>query len=180
MKKLNKINLLLAGVILLSLAMMTSSFAWLSRPSDTEVEGKELNLNTSAVIKSEECTATTYSATMTDGSLIKGAAVTNSDTFTVPAKGAVYFVTEISNLSTAKNNISLTELQLSGVTGDNASVHVLSPTKNYADYSDNMDIVEHAAVEGGGALSVEWYVYNKSDSELTFSFISLPAVSYYG
>lgn len=75
MKKLNKINLLLAGVILLSLAMMTSSFAWLSRPSDTELEGKELNLNTSAVIKSEECTATTCSATMTDGSLIKGVAV---------------------------------------------------------------------------------------------------------
>lgn len=180
MKKLNKINLLLIGVILLSLAMITSSFAWLSRPNDTAQEGKDLNLNTSAVIKSSGCTAATYSATMNDGSLSKSdTAVTATYSFTVPAEGTAYFVTEISNSVNAKNNISLTGLALSGDTA-NVSVHVLSPTKNYAAYSANMSIIEHAVVEAGGTLTVEWYVYNSSGSDLSLSLTSLPSVSHYG
>lgn len=180
MKKLNKINLLLIGVIFLSLAMITSSFAWISRPSDTAQEGKNLNLNTSAVIKSNSCTATTYQATMTDGSLAKGEAISSAAaSFTAPAGEAVYFVTEISNSSGSRNNISLAGLALSGATND-ISVHVLSPANNYSSYSDNMSIIEHAVVESNGTLAVEWYVYNSSATNLSLSFTSLPTVSYYG
>lgn len=179
MKKLNKIAIICLAIILISAVAMTASFSWLNRPGSASYDGGSMEATgVSAVVKSQDCTALTYSAQLSNGKYLpQSTALKNTDSFTLAAGANQYFRTVITNSGAAKNNVSLTGLKITGTTS--LTINNLTPLNTTAAYSDNMTLASHVTVGANGTLNVDWYIHNTSTTDVTFTVSGLPALSYY-
>lgn len=174
MKKLNKITVILLALMLTCVIAITASFSWLTRPNGTTDNANAIGLTGTAVVKTIHCTSTTYTCSMVNGAL-EEIVVATSGAVTIPANSTQYFKTVITNNAESKNNISLTNLQLSGGTG--ATVNCLSPLKTSVAYSEGVSVADHLTIDASGTLTVEWYICNKGSAEITVT--NVPEIFYY-
>lgn len=177
MKKFNKFAIICLIVILASVIALTASFSWLDRPDGT-IEGGSMRLTASAVVKSENCSVTTYACTLDNGKIIQGDEVTTTGSYSISAGGSQYFRSQVTNNDSVPNNISLANLNLSGA--GSTQIINLSPLKTTSAYSSGMYISKHLTVDANNTLNVEWYIYNSGSSDITVTFANLPEISYYG
>lgn len=176
MKRNSKTTFFLLGIFLLLIIAVTISFSWFTRPNGTG-NFRSIQLEATAVIKSENCTLETFSANMESGTLVNDRALTTADTFTIAAGKVQYFKSVVTNLSSSDMNVSITDLLLSGANG--AYINNLSPLKTTEVYSDHISVAEHITVEASASKTIEWYIYNQNNTDITVQFRSLPQVSYY-
>lgn len=179
MRKFNRHSFLCLMIMLLSVLIITISFSWFTRTNGSaNAHSLELS-NVTAVIKSEEgVSAFTYKSVLDKGMLNIGEIVVAASDIVIAPGEVQYFTTVVINSSSAKNNISLNDLTITGnVTG--ANINMLSPIKTTSIYAENMVLAEHLTVDAGATLNVEWYIYNPTDETMTFNFESLPKVDYY-
>ena len=185
MRKFNRHSFLCLMIMLLSVLIITISFSWITRPKDS-VSAHSLSLNNTGAddkltvtIKSEEgVSAFTYKSVLDKGMLNIGEIVVAASDIVIAPGEVQYFTTVVINSSSAKNNISLNDLTITGnVTG--ANISMLSPIKTTSIYAENMVLAAHLTVDAGATLNVEWYIYNPTDETMTFNFKSLPKVDYY-
>ncbi len=179
MRKFNRHSFLCLMIMLLSVLIITMSFSWFTRPNGS-ANAHSLALNdVTAVIKSENSTATTYKSSLQDGLLIvdETLAVTTANTFTIKAGETQYFTTRVTNGTTSNTNLSLNNLSLSGATG--SMINMLSPVKTTSTYASGMIVAEHITVKAGETVNVEWYIYNPTAKDMTVKFTSLPQIDYY-
>ena len=171
MKKLNKLGLICVVVMLISVLAITASFSWLTRPNG-EVNANSMKLsNASAVVKSENCSVTTYACTLDNGKIIQGDEVTTTGSYSISAGGSQYFRSQVTNNDSVSNNLS---------GADSTQIINLSPLKTTSAYSNGMYISKHLTVDANSTLNVEWYIYNSGSSDITVTFANLPEISYYG
>lgn len=174
MKKLNKATMLLLSSLLLLVITLMATFSWFPRVTSGDDTYGKLGLSTTAVIKSDTATVTTYECEMVNGNLEQKTALSNGSTVTIPANGTVHFRSIISDTA-AQNSTSLTGLKLSG--GSGITVCVLSPLKTSEAYSEGMTLIEHIQTKGANSGGVvEWYLYN-SGGETTVTLTQLPQIS---
>lgn len=179
MKKLNKATLILICSMLLLALTLVATFSWFPRAAvANDTVYHDLNLNTSAVIKSTKFTVANFNAKLDDdGDIVAdGSAISGSVAVTVPANGVVYFKTTVSKTTTDTTDVSLTGLSISGTT-TNIQVCCVSPLQTKQSYSANMTLIEHIDVDGANESSVIWYLYNSGSSDVNLT-VTLPTASY--
>ena len=175
MKKFNKITVILLALMLTCVIAITASFSWLTRPNGTTDPANAIGLTGTAVVKTaNNCDIQTSICNMVNGELDEGTPVL-IDSVTIPANSTQYFKTVITNKADSRNNVSLTNLQLSAAT---ATVNSLSPLKTSVAYkSGGVSVAEHLTIEAKGSLTVEWYICNNGSELITVT--NLPEITYY-
>lgn len=178
MKKINKSIIVILALSLAFIITVTLSFSWFSRPNGTDsTKYRGLQYTGSAIIKSEQdILITTYKCSLQSGNLDNIVAVNTGDSFTIKAGESQYFRSVLSNTSTSENSVSLTGLSVTGTT--DLQVCNFYPLKDYENYSDGITFAKHITVEASGNTNVDWFLYNKSGSDVTITIASLPQVSY--
>lgn len=176
MKRNHKTLFVLLCAFFLFVIAVTVSFSWFTRPNGTG-NFRSMQLEATAIIKSENCTIETFSAEMKNGKLVSPQTLTTADSFIIPAGKVQYFKSVVTNPSDSDMSVSITDLQLSGAEG--TYINNLSPLKTTEAYADHIAVAEHITVEAGASKTIEWYIYNQNTADITVQFRTLPQISYY-
>lgn len=192
-KKISRFGLILIlslALIILLINVITASYSWFNPDS---FKGSQINYEAAYSLRSEKCTYETFlghkvakpnsnSGTVQVYGNIEYETSKSTGSVTCSANSYTYFRTNITNADNKyASNVSLFISSFPGSSSGGVGLGVSFPSSSYHIYTENkadVYIIRNAYVvqyddENSGVLSVEWFVNNMSNSNVTVNLNNL-------